>query len=334
MKETTDDIAEIEAGRVSPPTRNVASLAFWGTIAFLAVATVTVALIGSLRSGDPDSTITHEFEPTTIEEILSRASEATLQAVLQQMDTSLAVVYQPVYAAIPGYADFHYSLAGEYSLLFMAVQGGIGDDLQQRLFGGFQQRTNSALHELDSLSLRLYKSNLDAEVRDALNAESAGAVLGDATQFALDDAVARARLSIPVAAAASIVGSGGLNALTAGTGKKLGTMMVAKATGKGAAKGGAALAGFGSGATICAVTGPLAVVCAVAGGIAAWVLADAAIVNLAELFNRDEFETNLRTLVDEHKAEMKRRIEQALRERFLLLDEAAEPFRLRDLPSQ
>ena len=57
-------------------------------------------------------------------------------------------------------------------------------------------------------------------------------------------------------------------------------------------------------------------------------------VNVAELFNRDEFEDDLRQLVDEHKAEMKQRIEQALRERFLLLDEAAEPFYLRDLPGQ
>ena len=300
----------------------------------MAVATVTVALIGSLRSGGPDSTIAHELEPTTIEEILSRASEATLQAVLQQADPILDGVYEPVYATIPDYADFHYSLVGEYSLLFMALQGGIGDDLQRQLFGGFQQRTNSALDELDSLSRELYKSNLDAEVRDALNAESAGALLGEATQFALDDAMAGARLSIPIAGAASIVGSGGLKALTAGMATKLGTAIAAKATAKGAVKAGAALAGAGGGAALCAWAGPFAAICGVGGGIFAWLLADGAIVNIAELFNRDEFEDDLRKLVNEHKAEMKRRFEQALRERFLLLDEAAEPFRLRDLPDQ
>ena len=334
MKETANETTEVRTGPVSALAKDVASSAFWGVIVFMAVATVTVALIGSLRSGGTDSTIAHEFRPTTIEEILSRASEATLQAVVQQTDPLLDDVYEPVYAAIPDYADFHYSLVGEYSLLFMALQGGVGDDLQQRLFGGFLQRTNSALDELELLSLELYKSNLDAEVSDALNAESAGAVLGASSQLALDDAVARARLSIPIAGAASIVGSGGLKALTAGIATKLGTAIAAKATAKGAVKGGAALAGAGGGAAMCAWAGPFAAICGAGGGIFAWLLADGAIVNIAELFNRHEFEDDLRKLVDEHKAEMKRRIEQALRERFLLLDEAAEPFRLRDLPAQ
>ena len=257
-----------------------------------------------------------------------------MQAVLQQMGPLLAVVYEPVNAAIPEYADFHYSLAGEYSLLFMALQGGISDDLQRQLFEGFEQRTNNALDELDALYLESYKSNLHAEILDALTTESAGAVLGEATQLALDDALARARISIPIAGAASIVGSGGLKALTASMATKLGTTIAAKAAAKGAVKGGAALAGVGGGAAICSWGGPLAALCGAAGGIAAWLLADGAIVNLAELFNRDEFEANLRVLVDEHKAKMKRHIEQALREKSLLLDEAAEDFRLRDLSGQ
>ncbi len=332
MRETEDETADAGTGQGSAPKRNVESSAFWSAIIFMAIATIAVALIGSLRSGGTDSTVRHEFEPTMIEEILGRASEATLLAVLEQTNPLLDGLYEPVYAAIPDYADFHYSLVGEYSLMFMALQGGIGDDLQQRLFGGFRQRTDSVLDELDSLTLELYKSNLDAEVRDALNAESAGAILGEASQLALDDAVARARVSIPIAGAAAILGSGGLTALTASMATKLGTAIAAKATAKGAVKGSAVLAGLGGGAALCAWAGPFSAVCAAGGGIAAWLLADGAIVNIAEVFNREEFEDDLSRLVDEHKAEMKGRIEQALRERFLLLDEAAEPFRLRDLP--
>ena len=248
MKEATDETTEVQTGSVSAPKRNVATSAFWGAIVFMAIATVTVALIGSLRSVSPDSTIPLEFESTVIEDFIDGATEATLQEVLQRTDPLLDDVYAPVYAAIPDYADFHYSLVGEYSLLSMALQGGIGDDLQQRLFRGFQQRTNSALDELESLSIELYKSNLDAEVREALNAESAGAVLGEATQLALDDAVARARLSIPMAGAAVVLGSGGLKVLTAGMATKLGTAIAAKATAKGAVKGGVALSGAGGGA--------------------------------------------------------------------------------------
>ena len=331
MKVRVNQNGKPRTGLFSLPTRNVASLAFWGAIIFMAVATVTVALIGNLRSGRHNSTA-NESQPTTIiEDIVIGASEATLQAVLQEIEPLLDRVYEPVYASIPDYADFHYSIVGEYSLLFLALQGGIGDDLQQRLFEGFQQRTNSALQELDTLYFESYKANLDAEIQDTLNAESVDPVLGEATQLALDDAVARARFSIPIAGTASIVGSGGLKALTAGMATKLGTMIAAKAAAKGAVKGGAVLAGVGGGAVICAWGGPLAVLCGAAGGIAAWLVADGAIVNLYELFRRDEFEAGLSVLVDEHKAEMKQRIEQALREKSLLLDEAERDFRLGDL---
>lgn len=73
--------------------------------------------------------------------------------------------------------------------------------------------------------------------------------------------------------------------------------------------------------------------CGAIGGIGTWLLADAAIVNLDEFFNRDEFEGTLRDLVDQHKAETKQRILQAYALKGQEFDNSiAEDFRLSDIP--
>ena len=72
--------------------------------------------------------------------------------------------------------------------------------------------------------------------------------------------------------------------------------------------------------------------CGANGGVGAWLLADAAIVNLDEFFTRDEFEATLRDLVDQHKAGTKQRILQAFELKGPELDKAlAEDFRLSEI---
>ena len=270
-----------------------------------------------------------------MEQALSNSPTEALQAVTQEIDPLLLGVYAPVYAAIPEYASFHYSVLGEYTKLALAVQGRMSSDLQERLFDGFEHRISGALTALDEQYFEAYKSNLDAEIQAAMPAENPGAVLGEVTQLVVNDALSRARISYPVAGAAGIVGSGGLKALTAGMATKLGATIAAKAAAKSTLKGGSLLAGAGGGAALCSWGGPLAIACGVGGGIAAWLLADAAIVNLDEFFNRSEFEADLRALIDQDKAEKKELVEEALREKAQQLDEdaeeIAEDFRLKDL---
>ena len=62
MKVRTNENAKVRTGLFSRSIKNVASVAFWAAIVFMAVATVTVALVGSLRSADPYSTIEYEIE--------------------------------------------------------------------------------------------------------------------------------------------------------------------------------------------------------------------------------------------------------------------------------
>ena len=304
-----------------PATSNIASVAFWGSIVFLAVATMGIALLDTL-SDDVDSNrvIEYEIEPTVLERVLSFASEQALAEVASNVDMQLAYVYDPVYASIPVYADFHYSLRGEYTELAMTVRGWMNNDsrdristeLEQRLFAGFDERISGAFTQLREQYLAAFNASLEAEIQAASAAGNSATVLGEATQFALNDAVARARVSYPATGAAVLVGGGGLKALTAGMASKLAASVAAKTAAKGAVKGGGALAGAGSGAVLCAWGGPLALACGVGGGIAAWLLADKAIIELDELFNREEFESELRTLIDGDKADKRLRFNELL----------------------
>ena len=287
------------------------SLTFWGMIGFLAVATVGLALIGNMRAGDTGQGTEVPIDPTLLEGALDAGSREALRVIAPQIDPLLSDAYRPVYAAIPDYVDFHYSVLGEYTELAVAAQGRIANLLHERLFDGFDQRFGERLNLLDAKYFEAYKSTLDAEIQAAISGTHPNGILGEATRLALNDAVHRAGITLPVGGAAIVVGSGGVKALTAGISAKLTAKIAAKAAAKGAVKGGSALAGAGGGGALCAWAGPFALGCAAVGGVGAWLLADAAIVNLDEFFNRDEFEATLRELVDRHRADVTLRVEHA-----------------------
>ena len=261
-------------GPSSPENSTVARVTFWGTLMFLAVATVGLALIGYLRSSDAEQTIEVTIDSTILENSLSVSSEAALQAVTTDIDSKLAEIYGSVRSAVPEVVDFHYSVIGEYTeLLAWVAQGRLGNALHERIFDGFEPKINGLLASLDDQFDEAYMSTLAEEIQSAVAAENPLASLDEATQFALNDAVARAQIAYPIAGAVVIFGTGGLKALTAGMVAKL----AAKITAKTALKGGGVLAGAGGGAALCAWGGPLAAVCGAVGGFGAWILADAAI---------------------------------------------------------
>lgn len=332
MNQRATETPEAEVGPITPARTNMASLAFWSILLFLAIATVGLALIGNMRAGDTAQSNEVEIALTRLERALSASSREALSVVVPDIDPLLSDVYRPVYAAIPEYVTFHYSVLGEYTELALTTQGRIGILLQERLFDGFDQRIDGSVTSLDEKFVEAYESTLDAQIQAAISEETPHGVLNEATQLVLNDAVTRAGITFPVAGTAGLVGSGGLKALTAGIGAKLAAKVSAKAAAKGALKGGSVLAGVGGGGALCAWGGPLALACGAIGGIGAWFLADAAIVNIDEFFTRDEFEATLRDLVDQHKAGTKQRILQAFELKGQELDKAiAEDFRLREI---
>lgn len=308
---------------------------FWATILTLAIGTALLVVFGSVRN---QTNIPSEYEisPTTLETIFSDTAEVARLAVEPDVGAVLRSVYAPVYAAIPIYAEFHYSVLGEYTELTEAALGQMSGAIEERLFAGFGARLNGAAQTLDQRYVEEYQNALRNNIQSKIPAENLSLPLGQMSQSVLEDAMSRARIAFPIASvSAGIVGSGGLKAISALIAKKMATKIAAKAAIKGVAKGGGVLAGVGGGALACSWSGPGAALCGIAGGAAAWLFTDAVIVNIDEYYNRAEFEAELRMMIDDDRRAKEVMINAALERKAAAMDAASdsilEEFTLRDL---
>lgn len=300
--------------------------AFWLTICALALASLNLALIAVLRPPAPQ-----EWPASRLETLLRDSAAEAEAAAADQLDPLLAQVYAPVHAAVPAYADFHYSVWGEYVELGQAAFGEMEQALQQRLFDGFSERLDLALSTLDAGYANAFAASVDARLQTA--ASAGGAPLGPLSDTAIANTMARARISAPVAGVAGLAGSGALKLLAKGVAKKVSAKIAAKAAAKAGAKGSGVLAGAGGGAALCAWSGPGAALCGVVGGAAAWLLADAALIKLDEILHRDAFEAELHALIDQDRALRTAALRAALARKTqqVLPDTQDQPITLRDL---
>ena len=311
----------------------IASRFFWATVFLLAIATFAMTAVGSLRSTEPSRPPPVEINPTTLERLLSDTAIAAKKAVEPDINALLDTVYGPAYDAIPAYADFHYSVLGEYVELTESVTGQMSNALYERLFDGFEQRLTSATSLLDQRYVEEYQSILQERIAEQVSPEGISQPLGEVSNSVLQDAIDRAHTTLPLATvAAGIVGSGSLKVVSATIAKKLAAKVAAKASAKGLAKGGGVLTGAGGGALLCSWSGPGAAVCGIVGGAAAWFLTDAVVINIDEYFNREEFEAELRSILDEDRAEKRDLLHATLEDKATAMDTAVEDiFRIRDL---
>ena len=276
---------------------------FWALIAALMLLTIGLTGFGIWRG---------DFEPQRrvipLQEIAALVDEAAARAetaTIAQVDTHLDLLFGPVDAAIPGYADFHYSVLGEYTQLAQLATGQVGDALEERLFGGFQERLDRAVASLEGQFNATYEQELSAELSNALgNAELR--FLTEGTQIALSDASARASTGKPISlvlgVAGARVGMQAVKIVSRAVARKLllsiGRKTAAKTATRGSGAGGAA----GVGAAISAPLGPIGAAVGGAGGfIVGWLATDYAVIKLDELFNREEFEAELRTMISEER---------------------------------
>ena len=325
-----------DARKTEPDQRKNSSLAsrfFWATVLLLAVATIGLTVVDDMRSTESPGPATVEISPTTLERLLSDTANAAKEAVESDINELLDAVYEPAYAAISAYADFHYSVLGEYVELTEAVRGQMSAGLYERLFDGFEQRLTDTVSVLDERYVYEYQSKLQNQIAGQLSTEGLSLPLGDVTDAVLQDAIARAQTTLPLATVAGgTVGSGSLKVVSATIANKLAAKVTAKASAKGLAKGGGVLTGAGGGALLCSWSGPGAAVCGVVGGAVAWFLTDAVVVNIDEYFNREEFEAELRAILDEDRTEKRELLAAALEAKAAAMDAVVdEIFRMRDL---
>lgn len=245
------------------------------------------------------------------------------QVVSERIDAAFA----PVYQQIPAFLDFHYTVVGEYTELTASFSDGIGTELERILFNEvrFNERLNDAIDTIQHDGDALLSSML-ARVNDKLQQsleldDSEMAVLSSVVTLSMDDAAKRFGGSdLLLKGAGAAVGTGAVTAAVMKTiGKKLTTKLAAKTAGKAAVKATGFGSGAASGAAAGLLCGPAAWICApvaaVAVGTAFWVATDKVVIEVDEYFNREAFEAEIRSAIDQEKDRIKKQLAELYRKR-------------------
>ncbi|MCA1806008.1 MAG: hypothetical protein LC646_11915 [Xanthomonadaceae bacterium] len=337
----------------SPPPRRFPWRWFWAGFLIILLAAVLLALFAGIRGTAQWAALQLEEKtqpPTLWSEVvqitllggetlhLDPAALPALQArthdwidqqehearqrLEQELNRGYEVLLDQTLAQVPRFADWYYSLQGEYARLFHAALGELPRFVAERMVEHVFEPAATAA-SLDELFTRL-DQELDQELRMAaqeanallailvreLAVEPEGPVelrvvesrgLGDGLSTRLEprlglapEDLARQGAAASAGALAGVVAMKKLGLATAG---KLGLKAAGGAlTGAG---GGAATGAALCGASV--VAAPLVAGCALVGGIVAgigtWVLVDKGALEAEEYLRRDAFEAELREAI-------------------------------------
>ena len=263
--------------------------------------------------------------------------------IQQQIDAMVDASFSSVHDNVENFADWYYSLTGEYMRYAHAIGGDMGRYMQQRfnetvfLPAALETNVDNMLVALNTQLLQSLKQSsekLSAQLQLVVAANSwpvssSTPVVGNsldldqlfARGFELTSTDINRQLFASMAAAGTgIVVAKGLGAMVA---KKalakvaatnsfhLAATLLAKLAAKSAVKGGGVLAGAGTGAAVCSPTGPGALICGAVGGLIAWVVIDKAVIELDEALNRDLFEREIHAAIDVQQQKLKQDLRQA-----------------------
>lgn len=255
-----------------------------------------------------------DYAARTLPQVLPEALAKADAAAAARIDAALDPVFAPVDAAIPAYADFHYSLLGQYTELAATLSDDIARGLEDRLFGGFDDRLSAAATGLDATWHHAFRAALTQALAADAPAHLA-ALPVEATALVLDDTTSRLGVTAPLSAAGAIAGRAGARLAARAIARTLAAQAI-KLAAAAPARGTTLSAGAGTGAALGSFAGPVGtVVGGIAGGLAAWVGTDYALLKLDERLNRDDFEAELAALVDQRRAETAAALAAALAQR-------------------
>ena len=177
----------------------------------------------------------------------------------------------------------------------------------------------------------IFSQEFNRSVREQLNAEIPvawrGAQMSAITEAAIGDAQYRMRYTLPVGSFVATTGGFASAKLAAAIAAKIAAKVAAKTAVGLAVKSTGIGGGAATGAAIGAFLGPVgAGVGGVVGGAVAWVAVDSAIILIDELWNREEFESDLRTMIDEERHILRGMLGTAIRQKV----EATENFTIQE----
>jgi hypothetical protein len=272
-----------------------------------------------------------------LQDTLGAAQEEQQQQLRVRIDAAVDSAFAPVHDRVGDFADWFYSLTGEYMRYAHAIGGDMGDFLREKLeetvfvpasLGSNLDNMFAALNGdlANSMGQTGRRLIADLELLMKEHARPLGAgepLIGDTLNMdtMLADSIGitgkdinRQLLSALAATGTGVAVAKGMGALVvkktlakvaATKSFNVAAGLLGKLMAKSAIKGGGVLAGAGTGAAICSPTGPGALVCGAIGGLIAWVAIDKAVIELDEALNRDEFEEDIHAAIDAQQAQFK-----------------------------
>jgi hypothetical protein len=241
--------------------------------------------------------------------------ESARTLVASQIDAHLDRMFAHALERLPEFADWYYSLRGEYSRAAMAAlsfanvvePGYVANQAAAMLLpenawaASFEQletdtaaslRAHQAMVRegwLDTITRRLSAHRVPAPLAVASTHAPRTLVLDSFVQdlVARDRAALNTRLSLSTVAAGGAVAAGPAlwRAAAARGSAAAGRAAAARAAVRGASRAGPAAVG---GAALCSPTGPVAVGCALFAGAAVWLATDWALLKVDEQLHRDD----------------------------------------------
>ena len=275
---------------------------------------------------------------------LEQQQATALAQFNQQLDSKLDDAFRPALNRIPYFANWYYSLQGEYTRLASALVGNMGEylsnQLQEQVFSELDTRLEQSFQQLNQEASTLLKQNFTQLLQDMqhlIQQQGGGmplanqtvtitqvtdfdALLGqvDLSQHTLGRQVASG-LSAVGAFAAVTMGKGLGSAVvkqslakTVGTKSfQLAAALMTKTAVKTAAKSGGALEAGAVGIAICSPSGPIALLCGSGAAVITWLAVDKVFLEADEALNREAFENDIKTTLLEQREMVKQQLKTA-----------------------
>jgi hypothetical protein len=315
QKELDSVQGEQEDTPVGPPKISREEKLFWGTIVLLFFVTIVVIGLGYYRHSDYLSKTDSKqsiIEKKLLEELKKNAAgidkslREKQKAIEHDIDKKVDQLFEPVYANIESFLDFHYSVLGEYQeLAAMALTDTFAQLIEDRLtgeqfsvaqnslFASIEQELNTLKQDHQQEMISLVTENFEEDIKSD--------IVNKLTKDSFYRLGATAATVLPLKTAAKSISSKLAVKLAGKLTSKLGTKAAVKTTvktaSKSAAAGTAGIAGLSC--------GPFAVVCSPALALGAWFLADAAVTTVDEVLTRDDFREELIKYLNDMKRKTK-----------------------------
>lgn len=295
---------------------------FWFTIAILFACHLTLHLFAAKNLSESEiikKESTSQKQPVLYEIILSDKAKKNLKLAnplliqnmkseVEYIDQQVNKVFDEIFLDIKNnnldtFLDFHYSVIGEYTELGAMATGKIGKTIQEKLLGtDFTQKIQNAVSQTDNeyiLAIKRHSSLIEhhayQNVDMNLNSESIASINNE-IQKNISQQGGKISILLSARLAPKVVAT-------------ISAKLAAKATGKMALKTGAKLAAKSAsaltGASAGSICGPAILICSPVFAVTAWFATDAVITTGDEYLNRDQFKSEIISLLNQQKQILK-----------------------------